>query len=181
MGSWVIFVIFSLLKKFTNYSFRCVYAECLTGKPLLPGKSDLDQLNIIFKLCGTPTQDNMPNWDKLPGCEGVKEFTPRPRDVLPRLRGHDPLCVDLLDKILVLNPKQRLTAHQVLDHDSFYSEPYPTQPRDLPKFESSHEVDRRRFQQEAQKIKSNRNHRNERRNQNNRRAPPYHRSNHSRR
>lgn len=44
------------------------------GKPILAGSSDLNQAQLIFSLVGTPTEENMPGWDQLPGCEGVKNF-----------------------------------------------------------------------------------------------------------
>lgn len=44
-------------------------------RPILPGSSDLDQLEKIWMLCGTPNQHSWPNYDALPGCEGVKRFT----------------------------------------------------------------------------------------------------------
>lgn len=44
-------------------------------RPILPGTSDLDQLEKIWQLCGTPNQHNWPNHDALPGCEGVKRFS----------------------------------------------------------------------------------------------------------
>lgn len=49
------------------------------GKPILPGNSDLDQTHRIFKLCGSPHERNMPGYDRLPGCEGVKSFGPYQR------------------------------------------------------------------------------------------------------
>ena len=33
----------------------CIFAELLLGKPLLQGKTEMEQLDLIFKLCGTPT------------------------------------------------------------------------------------------------------------------------------
>lgn len=44
------------------------------GKPILAGNSDLNQAQLIFNLVGTPTEENMPGWSSLPGCEGVKSF-----------------------------------------------------------------------------------------------------------
>lgn len=54
--------------------FSCVFGEMFKGKPILTGNSDLNQAELIFSLMGTPTEQNMPGWSKLPGCEGVKNF-----------------------------------------------------------------------------------------------------------
>jgi serine/threonine-protein kinase BUR1 len=43
-------------------------------RPILPGTTDLDQLEKIWQLCGTPNQHSWPNFDQLPGCDGVKRF-----------------------------------------------------------------------------------------------------------
>jgi serine/threonine-protein kinase BUR1 len=43
-------------------------------RPILPGTTDADQLEKIWALCGTPNQHTWPNFDDLPGCEGVKRF-----------------------------------------------------------------------------------------------------------
>ena len=48
-------------------------------KPILPGSSDIDQLEKIWQLCGTPNQHTWPNFDALPGCEGVKRFQNYPK------------------------------------------------------------------------------------------------------
>jgi serine/threonine-protein kinase BUR1 len=54
---------------------RCVLGEMFTRKPILPGNSDLDQLDKIWRLCGTPNQHTWPDYDTLPGCDGVKRFS----------------------------------------------------------------------------------------------------------
>jgi hypothetical protein len=59
----------------------CVLGEMFARKPILPGSSDLDQLEKIWQLCGTPTQLTWPNFDTLPGCEGVKRFLMHPRRI----------------------------------------------------------------------------------------------------
>lgn len=60
----------------TEY-FRCVFGEMFKGKPILSGTSDLNQAHIIFNLVGSPTEENMPGWSSLPGCEGVRTFQPK--------------------------------------------------------------------------------------------------------
>lgn len=48
------------------------------GKPILAGNSDLNQVQLIFNLVGAPTEENMPGWSSLPGCDGVRSFGSKP-------------------------------------------------------------------------------------------------------
>lgn len=52
----------------------CVFAEMFEGRPILEGKTDLNQAEQIFELVGSPNEATMPGWNTLPGCEGVKEW-----------------------------------------------------------------------------------------------------------
>lgn len=52
----------------------------LWGKPILAGESDSHQLDMIFDLCGSPTEENMPGWRQLPGAEVIKPRS-RPGDL----------------------------------------------------------------------------------------------------
>lgn len=63
----------------------CVFGEMLLGKPILAGDSDSKQLDIIFDLVGSPTDDNMPGWRSLPGAEGLNP-RPRPSTLSQRFR-----------------------------------------------------------------------------------------------
>lgn len=75
-------------------------------KPILPGASDLDQLDKIWQLCGTPTPDEWPEYDLLPGCEGVKSFGVHPR----RLRK----TYETFVLLLLVAPDS--AAHDALQH-----------------------------------------------------------------
>lgn len=48
----------------------------LVGKPIMTGESDSHQLDLIWDLMGSPSDDNMPGWKQLPGGE---HLNPRPR------------------------------------------------------------------------------------------------------
>ncbi|EDN06506.1 hypothetical protein HCAG_03109 [Histoplasma mississippiense (nom. inval.)] len=66
------------LRKYTTaidmWGVGCVFGEMFKGKPILAGSSDINQAHLIFSLVGTPTEENMPGWSSLPGCDVVKNF-----------------------------------------------------------------------------------------------------------
>jgi serine/threonine-protein kinase BUR1 len=116
----------------------------LVGKPILSGESDGHQLELIFDLCGTPTDDNMPGWRTLPGAEALQ---PRPRqgNLSQRFREHGSGAVSLLRELLKLDWRSRVNAIDALQHPYFRTAPFPAKPHELPSFEESHELDRRKF------------------------------------
>ena len=69
------------LRRYTTaidmWGVGCVFGEMFKRKPILSGTSDLNQAHIIFDLVGSPTEESMPGWSQLPGCEGVRSFSPR--------------------------------------------------------------------------------------------------------
>ena len=70
----------------------CVLGEMFLRHPILPGTSDLDQLEKIWQMCGTPHQLSWPNFDALPGCEGVKHHNQYPKRLNTVFEQSDHLC-----------------------------------------------------------------------------------------
>jgi serine/threonine-protein kinase BUR1 len=116
----------------------------LTGKPILAGDSDANQLKIIFDLVGTPTDENMPGWRSLPGAEGLK-FPQHPPTVAQRFREAGSGAISLLNELLKLDWRKRVNAIDALKHPYFRNAPLPAKAGDLPVMEDSHELDRRKF------------------------------------
>lgn len=56
-----------------------------------------------------------------------KAFTPD-SNLTPRFSLGKETC-DLLDKLLTCNPADRITASEALDHDYFWSDPLPADPK----------------------------------------------------
>merc|ERR1711953_549893 len=54
------------------WSAGCILGELLAHKPLLPGKSEINQLELIIDLLGTP---NANIWPEISEIESLKEFT----------------------------------------------------------------------------------------------------------
>jgi serine/threonine-protein kinase BUR1 len=133
------------------------------GKPILAGNSDLNQAHLIFNLVGSPTEENMPGWSSLPGCEGVKNFGSRPGNLsqvfkeyvlrlfsnIPSymliLYSQGPIAISLLSEFLKLDWRKRINAIDALKHPYFLNPPFPAKPGELPHFEDSHEFDRRKL------------------------------------
>lgn len=133
----------------------CILLEMFKRSPIFPGNSDLHQAQLIFAACGPPTDETMPGWRLLPGVEGFDKsqqlWKNSGRTVRADASHYDTeIFADLLDKILVLDPKRRLTADEALDHDWFWSEPFPTEPSRMREFMSSHEYDRRKLKESQQ-------------------------------
>lgn len=126
------------------WGIGCILAEMYKGAPILQGQSDIEQLNMIFNLCGTPTESTMPGWTLLPGCEGIRSFKSYPRQLERNYEKHGRELVVLLAGLLDLDPSRRFTATQALDDVYFKTEPLPAEPGDLPNYEASHEFDKRR-------------------------------------
>jgi len=111
-------------------AYRCVLGEMFTRKPILPGTTDLDQLEKIWSLCGSPTQHNWPYFDLLPGCDGkIIRFEHQPRRLKQTYESVGPETVDLLDQLLMINPKERITAAAALEHEYFWTDPMPADPK----------------------------------------------------
>ncbi|ODM23582.1 Serine kinase bur1 [Aspergillus cristatus] len=122
----------------------CVFGEMFRGKPILAGNSDLNQAQLIFNLVGTPTEENMPGWSSLPGCEGVKSFGFKSGNLHEVFKDLSPTALSLLSELLKLDWRKRINAIDALKHPYFFTDPLPARPGELPCFEDSHEFDRKR-------------------------------------
>ncbi|KAK9239353.1 kinase-like domain-containing protein [Lipomyces kononenkoae] len=125
----------------------CIFGEMYRHKPILAGNSDLDQLRRIFQLCGSPTQESMPGWDRLPDA-GTIRMPNFPRTLESEYDELGPQGVLLLSDLLTLDPLRRITAVSALSHPYFTTKPLPASPQELPTYDPSHEYDRRKFQQQ---------------------------------
>ena len=53
-------------KPIDMWSVGCIFGELLSQKAMFPGKSETEQLNLIFKELGTPNEKIWPDWPNLP-------------------------------------------------------------------------------------------------------------------
>uniref|UniRef100_A0A2I2Z2G8 mitogen-activated protein kinase n=1 Tax=Gorilla gorilla gorilla TaxID=9595 RepID=A0A2I2Z2G8_GORGO len=102
------------------WSVGCIMAELLTGRTLFPGTDHINQLQQIMRLTGTPPAYLI---NRMPSHEArnyIQSLTQMPKMNFANVFiGANPLAVDLLEKMLVLDSDKRITAAQALAHAYF--------------------------------------------------------------
>jgi len=144
------------------WSMGCIFAELLSMQegsvpgyqdrtPLFPGgacyplsgdtdnEERIDQLNVIFGVIGTPSEEDIAEVGK--ANEYIKTLkSMRPKSLKDIYPAADPNALDLLHNMLKFNPKQRYTAGEALEHEFFSGirreemETSATKPMENPEF-----------------------------------------------
>ncbi|CAF0934860.1 unnamed protein product [Rotaria sordida] len=122
------------------WSVGAIFGELLLMKPLFPGKSELDQLNRIFKDLGTPNEKIWPEYNSLPFTKKMT-FSNYPYN---RLRARFDASLsekgfDLLNKFLTYDPSKRISAINALKHGYFEESPRRIDPSMFPTWPSRNE------------------------------------------
>uniref|UniRef100_A0A182MNH0 cyclin-dependent kinase n=1 Tax=Anopheles culicifacies TaxID=139723 RepID=A0A182MNH0_9DIPT len=123
------------------WSVGCIFAEFLSMAALFPGKTEIDQLNRIFKDLGTPNEKIWPGYNELPAVQKMT-FTEYPVSNLRKKFSHltSELGISLLQGLLTFDPKQRLTAEVALQHNYFKELPLPIDPAMFPTWPAKSEL-----------------------------------------
>ncbi|CAJ0936385.1 unnamed protein product, partial [Mesorhabditis belari] len=102
------------------WSIACIFAEMATKKPLFQGDSEIDQLFRIFKLLGTPTEED---WAGVSNLEDYKPSFPKWKNtgmMDDKLSDYmSAAAVDLLRMMVVFDPACRISSKKALHHAYF--------------------------------------------------------------
>ncbi|KAK1561861.1 hypothetical protein Q3G72_002008 [Acer saccharum] len=100
------------------WSVGCIFAEMLLSRHLFSGNDVREQLVVIFSIVGTPSVDTWPGFSDMPDFEPsfynipCKNWT----QLFPSLEEDG---IDLISRMLLLDPERRIDAQTALGHDYF--------------------------------------------------------------
>lgn len=149
-----------LLLGSTNYgiavdmwSVGCIVAELFAGKPIMPGRTEVEQMHKIFKLCGSPSESYWKK-TKFPHATSFKPHKAYKRRLIETFKDLPPCALSLVDSLLSFEPEKRGTASAALKSEFFTTSPLPCDPSSLPKYQPSKEFDVKLRDEEARRKKS---------------------------
>ncbi|XP_023691711.1 cyclin-dependent kinase 16-like isoform X2 [Paramormyrops kingsleyae] len=92
----------------------CIFYEMMTGRPLFPGSTVKDELHLIFRILGSPTEET---WPGISSCEELRAYQ-FPHYTAEPLVNHAPRIdadgIHLLTQLLQFSVKNRISAEDGL-------------------------------------------------------------------
>ncbi|XP_050304343.1 cyclin-dependent kinase 12 isoform X2 [Anthonomus grandis grandis] len=123
------------------WSCGCILGELFLKKPLFQANTEMAQLDRISKICGTPTPAVWPSVIKLPLFHALKPNKLHRRKLREDFVFMPSPALDLLDKMLELDPDRRITAEDALKSPWLRNiDPDQIQAPELPTWQDCHEL-----------------------------------------
>ncbi|GLT84662.1 hypothetical protein SLE2022_028790 [Rubroshorea leprosula] len=99
------------------WSVGCILGEIMTRQPLFPGRDYVHQLRLITELIGSPDDSSLGFLRSDNARRYVRQLPQYPRQQFSaRFPNMSPSALDLLEKMLVFDPNQRITVEGALCH-----------------------------------------------------------------
>eukprot|EP01083_Nonionella_stella_P008178 23580_1 len=122
------------------WSLGCVMAELYARRPLWKGQNSHGQLKEIFGTLGTPTNTD---WVTTPSEKRWIERQPPQKGSGLMLKGATPLATQFISHLLVMNPHQRPSISQVIEHPFLASRKKDKHYKTCAKFNISFEFEKK--------------------------------------
>ncbi|XP_071693948.1 probable serine/threonine-protein kinase At1g54610 [Rutidosis leptorrhynchoides] len=111
------------------WSAGCLLAEMFAGRPIMSGRTEVEQLHKIFKLCGSPPDDY---WKKLKLSTTFRPPHAYKPNLFESFREYPRSALGLLMVLLNLDPSHRGSASTALQHEFFHTSPWACDISGLP-------------------------------------------------
>ncbi|XP_065827696.1 cyclin-dependent kinase 10-like isoform X2 [Oscarella lobularis] len=112
----------------------CILGELLAHRPLMPGTSEINQLERMIDLLGTPNENIWPGYSSLPGAKSFNLKQQPYNNLKHKFHWLSRAGLSLLNRLLTYDPFKRATADDCLDSSYFIEKPLPTEPSMMPTF-----------------------------------------------
>uniref|UniRef100_A0A1B6CMG3 Cyclin-dependent kinase 10 n=1 Tax=Clastoptera arizonana TaxID=38151 RepID=A0A1B6CMG3_9HEMI len=112
----------------------CILGELLDHRPLLPGRSEIQQLEMIVDLLGTPSDGIWPEYSSLPALANFTLKKQPYNNLKQRFPWLTPAGLRLLNFLFMYDPKKRATAEECLQSSYFKEAPLPCDPKMMPTY-----------------------------------------------
>ena len=132
--------------KMDIWGLGCVFYEILTLEPLFPGDDEIDQVNKINYILGSPSEELFQKFVKNSAHRNEFNFEYQKGVGISKYLNHvSPNVVDLIGKMLIYDPDLRPTARECLNHECF---------KEFVEFDLKKKINQINFYQESSLLKS---------------------------
>jgi cell division cycle 2-like protein len=107
-----------------QWSVGCIFGELLRSCVLFAGANEVDQVEKIFSILGTPNENTWKNFRELPGTQNqsYRNYPPRLNQIFTS-EVVSSIGYELLSGLLTYQPDRRMTAFDAMSHDYFIESP----------------------------------------------------------
>eukprot|EP01050_Picozoa_sp_SAG11_P014771 SAG11_NODE_1853_length_4166_cov_1.872142_1_plen_371_part_00 len=96
-----------------------VFFEIVSLFPLFPGTNELDQINKVHNILGTPSQELLEKFKRHSASIDFNFPKAEGRGIAKLIPHASPEAVELMTKLIAYNPDDRVSARQALRHNYF--------------------------------------------------------------